>query len=148
MEPERLIPLNYPFDPETKFANFVAHEIVKLQDMERQHWDRVGELHTREAKDFQSTLTKPTFGKVPLKGLVVLVFGVLLMVSYDGWIQGFGALLCSWFFYAEGKAFGHREGYKNGYEQSRHDTVLEILGISRDDGEYLREKVRAQRTWR
>jgi hypothetical protein len=54
----------------------------------------------------------------------------------------------NWFFWAEGKAWGHREGFKNGYEQGRDDTVLEMLGISREDGQYLWNKVRAEKTRR
>ena len=147
-EPERLIPLKYPLAPETKIANFVAHEIVALQGMNRARWDRAEEHFARQARDLQSTLTKPTIGKVPLKGLAVLGIGMLLMFTYDGWIQGLGALFCSWFFYAEGKAFGQREGFNNGYEQGRDDTVLEMLGISKEDGKYLWDKVWAEKTRR
>ena len=147
-EPERLIPLKFPFDSETKFANFVAHDIVKLQDMDRERWDKANEVLKKRAEDFESALTRPTIGRLALKGLAVLGVGMLLMFVYHGLLQGLGALLCTWFFWAEGKAWGHREGFIAGWEEARDATVLEMLGISPEDGKYLSEKVWADKTRR
>lgn len=130
-----LLRLKHHYNSRVTYGRFGlnAQEVGTLLKSDYSKWPDRWKTYDKNRREAVGMLSRPL-----VLGAAMVTAGVLYWL--EGWFRTGGVALFAVAMYSGIKEVGHREGYFDGFEEGREETLIEVAGITAEDLSDVRER--------
>lgn len=123
-----LLRLKHHYNSKVTYGRFGlnAQEVGTLLKSDYSKWPERWKTYTKNRREAVGILSRPLVLGAAMVTAVVLYW-------LEGWFRTGGVALFAIAMYSGIKEVGHREGYFDGFEEGREETLMEVTGITAED---------------